>query len=80
MTAGLPWKRFHDCISCPISGDVNKAATRSLRDQETYSLGLRIGLNAVRHKGVSIVHSVKDAKTAQLLLAARHDYLKEHTT
>ena len=76
MVAGLPWQRFQNCISCPISGDSNKKL--SARDVATYEMGLRIGIRQVRHEGVNIIHSVKDAKAAQLLVEQRRLYLAEH--
>ncbi len=74
--AGLPWKRFLNCFSCPIAGDPKK--NLSIRDIATYNIGIRIAEDHILNKGSHIVHSVKDPRAAQRLLGWRRQYLAKH--
>lgn len=59
MVAGLQWRRFADCISCPIAPDPRKVGHLIPVHVETYRNGYKIAAEAVRN-GASILHSVKD--------------------
>jgi len=72
MVAGLQWKRFEDCLSCPIAGDPRKK--HSDRDLSTYELGRKIAAEGVA-KGATILHSVKDPVVAAEFIEQRRKYL-----
>ncbi len=69
MVAGLEWRRFKDCISCPIAVDLRKLHV-SARDKETYGMGMQIAMEAVG-KGAIILHSVKNVVAIRKLMEAR---------
>jgi hypothetical protein len=69
MVAGLPWKRFLDCISCPIAIDLRKLHP-SARDVETYGMGMKIAMEAVG-RGAIVLHSVKNVIAINKLMDAR---------
>jgi hypothetical protein len=71
-TAGLPWRRFENCVSCPISAQIGKKMSQAQR--EIYDTGFKIGLEHVR-KGANMVHSVKDPVSANALVAEYKRYL-----
>lgn len=73
MVAGLEWKRFPECISFGICADPRKKLERAVA--ETYKANTALALNAVRHEGVSIIHSVKDPHVAEALYVARRQFL-----
>jgi hypothetical protein len=77
VTAGLPWRRIMDCISCPISIDLRKV-NPPLRDLETYSMGMQIAMDSVLNKGTNVLHSVKNSVAIRKLAAARQTYLATH--
>lgn len=75
MLAGLPWQRFRDCISCPITADPLKrdgldAKLRAIYDQNTDAV-----MQSVLHKGAVMLHSVKDPDRVQEFLQARLHFL-----
>lgn len=76
MVAGLPWRRFMDCISCPIAVDLRKLHV-STRDKETYGMGMKIALEAVA-RGAYILHSVKNHLAIRTLMEARKAYVAGH--
>lgn len=78
MVAGLPWKRFPDCISFGICGDPLKKL--DARQTQQYTRNTAMALNAVRNEGVQIIHSVKDPVIAEQLYLARRQYLGDHAT
>jgi hypothetical protein len=77
MVAGLPWKRLNDAISCPIAIDLRKV-NPSKTDLETYSMGFKIAMESVRHKGTMVLHSVKNSVAVRELAAARKLWLAEN--
>lgn len=74
MTAGLPWKRFENCVSCAISYDPVTKPHPTAHELSVYNIGAQIGRNHVK-KGANFIHSVKDHVTAQILVADRKAYL-----
>lgn len=73
MVAGLPWAKFPDSISCPISVDLRKLHV-SARDKETYGFGMQIAREAVS-RGAVILHSIKNERAIRELIECRKDYL-----
>lgn len=76
MVAGLPWKRFLDGLSFPISIDPLKRPNQ--RETEIYSHGYKLALNAVRNEGANVVHSTKDWRVTNELIRARQLWLADH--
>jgi hypothetical protein len=74
MTAGLPWKRFEKCVSCCISHDPVTKPILTPQEQSVYSGGFQIGRQHVQN-GANFIHSVKDYKTAQILVEDHKLYL-----
>ena len=77
-TAGLPWKRFLDCVSCPIAIDPVTHPRPTDHELSVYSNGFKIAMDHVRHKGANILHSVKDHRAVQALAEAHRAYLADH--
>jgi hypothetical protein len=77
MAAGLPWKRFFDCVSCPIAIDIVAHPVPNEHEIEVYSNGFKIAMNLVRNKGANILHSVKDHRAMKELAEAHRLYLLE---
>jgi hypothetical protein len=77
MVAGLRWKRFKDCLSCPITPDPHKVAAGlvSAADMQTYEMGHRIGQEGVSVRGANIVHSVKDPAVAAEFVERRRQFV-----
>lgn len=73
MVAGLAWQRFNDCISCPISVDLQKLHV-SARDKETYGMGMQIAREAVNRGGI-FLHSIKNGRAIRELMEVRKGYL-----
>jgi hypothetical protein len=74
--AGLPWRRFNDCISCQITADPHKPAgeiTAKLRDH--YGSGFKLATLAVSEGGANILHSVKDPNAAKFFMELRQNFL-----
>lgn len=74
MVAGLEWRRFKDCISCPIAIDLRKLHP-SARDVETYGMGFKIALTAVGN-GAIVLHSIKNHIAIRKLAAARKAFVE----
>ena len=79
MVAGLKWKRFKDCLSCPVAADPRKVKAGTLEPVhiETYAMGYKIALEAIR-KGANIIHSVKDPAVAAYFIEVRKEFLASH--
>lgn len=75
MVAGLSYKRFADCLSCPIACDPLKAQTLLPVHRETYSNGYKIAMRGVLNEGAVIIHSVKDPSAVQEFMQARKQFL-----
>lgn len=76
MVAGLPWRRFPECVSFGICADPLKVSDD--RRSQMYARNTAMALNAVRNEGVAIIHSVKDPRVAEDLYVARRQYLGTH--
>jgi hypothetical protein len=76
MVAGLPWRRFMDCISCPITADPLKELTPN--QAKTYNENYAAVYQSVLHRGANILHSVKDPVAVDALLGARRNFLMGH--
>lgn len=75
MVAGLPWRRFNDCISCPITADPLKVPTMKPEQLATYTENFNAVMQSVLTRGANILHSVKDPAAVNELLQARRHYL-----
>lgn len=77
MVAGLRWRRFMDCISCPITLNpiTHPVEGRSAQTQSTYAQNIRLVTDSVQKNGVNILHSVKDPDAVDHFLQARMDFL-----
>lgn len=75
--AGLPWKRFMDCVSCPIAIDVvaHPLEGQTQHEKEVYGNGYKIAMDAVLNRGAVIVHSIKDPLAVHAFLEARKRFL-----
>jgi hypothetical protein len=78
LAASLPWQRLRGANSFPISINSVAHPNPSREQLRIYAHGLALALNAVRHEGMSVVHSVKDGKTWDKLMEARRQYIAEH--
>ncbi len=76
LTAAIPWKRFLDGLSFPISIDPHKTPNR--REKSIYDHGFRLALNAVRNEGANIIHSTKDFRATAILMQARREWRAEN--
>jgi hypothetical protein len=72
MVAGLPYKRFADCLSCPITGDPKRQYDQGHID--LYAAQTKIAQGAV-NGGAMILHSVKDPEAARKFIEMRQRYL-----
>jgi hypothetical protein len=77
MVAGLPWERLHDAISCPIAIDLRKV-NPPVADIRTYAQGWQIATEAVRNRGVSVLHSIKNGIAVRALVEQRRLFLAEN--
>ncbi len=77
MVAGLRWKRFKDCLSCPVAADPRKAGTLIPVHVETYKMGWKIAVEGIS-KGANIIHSVKDPAAVAHFIELRKQYLASH--
>jgi hypothetical protein len=75
VVAGLPYKRFADCLSCPITCDPRQRDNCNAGQIETYKSGYQIAMNAVLHGGATVLHSVKDPSAVEEFLQARRQFL-----
>lgn len=74
MVAGLEWRRFKDCVSCPIALDLRKKDIPP-HHYDTIKMGFRIALQAVQ-KGAIILHSVKNVTAIRSLANVHAAYVK----
>lgn len=77
MVAGLPWKRFLDGLSFPISIDPLKP-NPTPREREIYAHGYRLAHNAVLNEGANVIHSTKDWGVTRELINARQRWVEKH--
>jgi hypothetical protein len=63
IRAGLPYKSFLDGVSCPISWDPPSA---------------NLAEDAVRHRGCTLMHSIKRKQDLNRMIGAREDYVRAH--
>jgi hypothetical protein len=75
VVAGLPWKRFKDCLSCPITCDPRQRDGCNPGQIATYGMGYRIAMERVSVHGANILHSVKDPVAAADFIEARKKFL-----
>jgi hypothetical protein len=75
--AGLPYKRFADCLSCPITADPLKEPTLSDDARKMYAGQLQIADRCV-NTGAMILHSVKNPDIARQFIERRKQYLAGH--
>jgi hypothetical protein len=74
MVAGLRWKRFKDCVSCPITADPIKARTFNAEQRGIYERGYKIGMQHIMG-GCHIMHSVKNPDSVEDFIEARRAFL-----
>lgn len=75
--AGLPYKRFADCVSCPITADPRKEPTLDQGTRDMYANQLKIVESAI-NSGAMILHSVKNPDVARQFLERRAAFLSGH--
>jgi hypothetical protein len=74
MVAGLRWKRFRDCLSCPITADPKKKGRLSADHVGIYERGYKIALQGIAG-GANIIHSNKDPQALYDFMDARKAFL-----